>query len=147
LRHSLTRASVFKPGQLFDLVADVERYPEFVPWVTGLRTRNRRQAEDGVVVLDADADVGFSLVHERFSTRVKLDRAALAIDVDLISGPFRRLANQWRFLPLEGGAQLSFQIDFEFQSRLLDRLLASNFHRAGDRLVRCFEARAGQLYG
>jgi coenzyme Q-binding protein COQ10 len=147
LRHSLTRASPYKPGQLFDLVADVETYPEFVPWVTRLDTHSRRLTEEGALTLDAEADVGFSLVHERFSTRVRLDRAALAIDVHLISGPFRRLDNKWRFASRGEGAELSFSIDFEFKSRLLDRLFASNFHRAAERLVRCFEARARALYG
>lgn len=147
MRHNLTRVSPHTPQQLFALVADVERYPSFVPWVTALRTSNRREGEDGEVTLDAEAQVGFSFVHERFSTRVRLIPAALAIDVDLISGPFRRLANQWRFAPRPEGSELSFRIDFEFRSRLLDRLFAANFHRAADRLVACFEIRAQRLYG
>jgi len=147
LHHSLTRASPYRPEQLFALVADVERYPDFVPWVTALRTSNKREAEGGVTLLDAEAEVGFSIVHERFSTRVRLSPAALRIDTDLISGPFRRLANQWRFSPRPGGAELLFQIDFQFRSGLLDRLFAANFHRAAARLVGCFEARARRLYG
>jgi coenzyme Q-binding protein COQ10 len=146
LRHSLTRISPYTAEQLFALVGDVERYPCFVPWVTALRTSNRREDGNGEVTLDAEAEVGFSFVHERFSTRVRLVPAGLAIDVDLISGPFRRLANQWRFAPRPGGSELSFRIDFEFRSRLLDRLLAANFHRAADRLVGCFETRARRLY-
>ncbi len=146
MRHSLTRASPYTPEQLYALVADVERYPQFVPWVTTLTTSNRRDSE-GVTVLDAHAEVGFSIVHERFSTRVRLAHTALAIDVDLISGPFRRLVNQWRFAPRLGGAELTFLIDFEFRSRLLGALFAANFHRAADRLVGCFEARARQIYG
>jgi coenzyme Q-binding protein COQ10 len=147
VRYSVVRASPYAPGQLFDLVADVERYPQFVPWVTTLRTSNREVGEDGVTTLDAVADVGFSIVHERFATRVRLDAAALAIDVGLITGPFSRLVNQWRFTPRAAGADLSFLIDFEFRSRLLDRLFAMNFRRAADRLVRCFETRATRLYG
>jgi coenzyme Q-binding protein COQ10 len=91
--------------------------------------------------------VRFAIVHERFSTRVRLDEPALAIDVSLLEGPFRRLENRWRFASRPGGAWLSFEIDFEFRSRLLDRLLAVNFHRAVNRLVGCFEARAKTLYG
>jgi coenzyme Q-binding protein COQ10 len=147
LRHELTRILPYEPGQLFDLVGDVERYPEFVPWVTRLATRNRRAEGEGVTLLDAEADVGFSIIHERFGTRVRLDAPELAIDVDLISGPFRRLKNGWRFAAHPRGAELRFEIDFEFKSRLLDRLLASNFHRAVNRLVGCFEDRARELYG
>lgn len=137
----------YQPRQLFDLVGDVERYPEFVPWVLRLHTWNPRTEGDGVSLVDAEAEVGFSFVHERFSTRVRRDSPALAIDVDLISGPFRRLENRWRFEPDPGGVKLRFAIDFEFKSRLLDTLLAVNFQRAVSRLIACFEARAKTLYG
>ena len=147
MRHRLTRILPYQPGQLFALVGDVERYPEFVPWVTRLRTWNRHADGEGVTLLDAEAEVGFSIVHERFSTRVRLDAPALAIDVDLLSGPFRRLQNRWRFAPHPKGAELTFEIDFDFRSRLLQALLAANFHHAVNRLVGCFEARAKQLYG
>jgi coenzyme Q-binding protein COQ10 len=147
LRHSLTHILPYRPQQLFALVGDVERYPEFVPWVTRLRTWNRLEDGVGITRLDAEAEVGFSIVHERFTTRVRLDEPALAIDVALISGPFRRLENRWRFRPHPTGAELGFEIDFEFKSRLLDTLLAANFHRAVNRLVACFEDRAKALYG
>jgi coenzyme Q-binding protein COQ10 len=147
LRHSLKRILPYTPRQLFDLVGDVERYPEFVPWVTRLRTWNRRSDGEGVTLLDAEADVGFSIIHERFATRVRLDEPALAIDVDLISGPFRHLQNRWRFIPHPRGCELSFEIDFEFKSRLLQTVLAVNFQPAISRLVGCFDARAAEIYG
>jgi coenzyme Q-binding protein COQ10 len=147
LRHGLTRILPYEPRQLFEMVGDVERYPEFVPWVTRLRAWNQRADGEGVTVLDAEADVGFSIVHERFATRVRLDEPALAIDVELLSGPFRRLQNRWRFKPHPKGCELRFEIDFEFKSRLLQALLAANFHLAVARLVGCFEARARRLYG
>jgi coenzyme Q-binding protein COQ10 len=147
LRNSLTRILPYEPRQLFELVGDVERYPEFVPWVTRLRTWNRRSDGEGINLLDAEAQVGFSVIHERFTTQVRLDQPALAIDVGLISGPFRRLANRWRFKAHPNGTELTFEIDFEFKSRLLHGLLAANFHRAVNRLVRCFEDRARVLYG
>ncbi len=147
MRHSLTRILPYTPAQLFALVGDVERYPQFVPWVTRLRTWNRRSDGEGITLVDAEAEVGFSIVHERFSTRVRLDEPALAIDVDLISGPFRRLQNRWRFAPHPRGCELTFEIDFDFKSRLLQALLAANFHHAVERLVGCFEARAKHLYG
>ena len=147
MRHSLTRILPYEPSQLFDLVGDVERYPQFVPWVTRLRTSNRMSDGQGITRLDAEAQVGFSVIHESFSTRVRLDEPALAIDVELISGPFRRLTNRWTFKDHPSGAQLTFEINFEFKSRLLERLLAANFHRAVNRLVGCFEDRAKVLYG
>lgn len=147
MHHRLTRYLPYTPGQLFDLVADVERYPDFVRWVTALHAGSRRELADGVSVLDAEARVKFSIIRERFSTRVRLDRPGLAIDVDLISGPFRRLQNRWRFKPHGEGAQLDFEIDFEFGSRLLQALLAANFERAAGRLMGCFEQRAEALFG
>ena len=147
MRHSLTRILPYEPRQLFELVGDVERYPEFVPWVTRLTVSNRQLDGAGITRLDAAAQVGFSVIHERFSTRVRLDEAALAVDVELISGPFRHLDNRWRFRDHPTGTQLTFEINFEFKSRLLERLLAANFHRAVNRLVGCFEDRAKVLYG
>jgi coenzyme Q-binding protein COQ10 len=147
VRHSLTRVLPYAPGQLFALVGDVERYPQFVRWVSALRTWNRRDGGEGTILLDAEAEVHFSVVRERFSTRVRLDEPALAIDVDLLSGPFRRLENRWRFRPHPAGAELTFEIDFDFGSRLLERLLAANFQRAVTKLVACFERRAKVLYG
>ena len=147
MRHTLRRILPYEPRQLFELVGDVERYPQFVPWVTRLTAANIRPDGEGVTLLDATADVGFSIVRERFATRVKLDESALAIDVDLISGPFRRLKNRWRFNDHPRGAELTFEIDFEFKSRVLSALLAANFHHAVNRLVGCFEDRARRLYG
>jgi coenzyme Q-binding protein COQ10 len=147
LRHSLTRILPYQPRQLFELVGDVERYPEFVPWITRLRAWNRRPDGEGITRLDAEADVGFSIIHERFATRVRLDEPALVVDVDLISGPFRHLTNRWAFKDHPNGTELSFEIDFQFKSRLLQGLLAANFHRAVNRLVGCFEDRAKALYG
>jgi coenzyme Q-binding protein COQ10 len=99
------------------------------------------------VTLDAEAEVRFSVVRERFATRVRMDEAARSIDVSLISGPFRRLENRWRFKPEEGGVELTFEIDFEFGSRVLQGLFAANFEAAVTRLVGCFERRADDLYG
>jgi coenzyme Q-binding protein COQ10 len=132
---------------LFDLVGAVELYPQFVPWVSDMRVSNRRAGGEGITLLDARAQVGFSIIHESFATRVRLDEPDLAVDADLISGPFRRLETRWRFREMDGGAQLSFLIDFEFGSRLLQALLAANFEWAVARLIGCFEQRAKALYG
>ena len=137
----------YSPRQLFDLVGDVERYPAFVPWVTDMRTWGRRECAPGVSIFDAEAKVRFAIIRERFSTRVRLDEPNLTIDANLISGPFRRLENHWRFTPTEEGTELSFGIDFEFGSRFLEGLLTANFERAVSRVVGCFERRAETLYG
>jgi len=147
LRHNLVRRLPYAPEQLFDLVGDVERYPLFIPWITSLRTWNRRGDALQTQTLDAEAQVRFSVVRERFTTRVALDRSDLRIDVALVAGPFRRLKNQWTFVPHESGGELTFDIDFEFGSRFLTNLLAANFEVAVTRLIACFEARALKLYG
>jgi coenzyme Q-binding protein COQ10 len=147
LRHHVSKILPYSPDQLFALVGDVKRYPEFVPWLTALRTWNERQIAPGIDGLDAEARVGFSLVRESFSTRVRRDANARQIDVSLISGPFRTLANRWRFLSDPAGARVEFDIDFAFKSKVLQALLAANFEHAVERLIGCFEARAKALYG
>ena len=113
-----------------------------------MRVWNARELARGVDSLDAEARVGFSFLKERFSTRVTRNAPANRIDVDLLSGPFRRLENRWRFDDDgQGGTNVAFDIDFQFKSRLLDALLAANFAHAVDRLMACFEARAERLYG
>jgi coenzyme Q-binding protein COQ10 len=147
LRHHVTKILPYAPDQLFALVGDVERYPEFVPWITALRTWNPRSLGEEADSLDAEASVGFAVVKERFSTRVWRDAGARQIDVGLISGPFRTLANRWRFLPDPAGTRVEFDIDFALKSKVLQALLAANFRHAVERLMGCFEARAKALYG
>ncbi len=143
----VTRILPYQPDELFRLVGDVEAYPDFLPWVSSLRTWNRRTGADGVESVDAEAKVGFAIVRETFATRVRLDERARRIEVGLLHGPFRRLKNVWQFLPVEGGTKVEFEIDFEFKSRLLDALLAANLRYAAERLIACFEGRARRLYG
>ena len=143
----VTRILPYRPDQLFDLIADVESYPQFLPWVGTLRTWNRTESQDGVRSLDAEAKVGFAIVRETFATRVKMDERARRIEVGLLYGPFKHLKNVWRFEPVEGGTKIDFEIDFAFKSRLLDALLAANLRYAADRLIACFEGRAKKLYG
>ncbi|MBX3482148.1 type II toxin-antitoxin system RatA family toxin [Phenylobacterium sp.] len=147
MHHHVSRVLPYTPDQLFALVGDVERYPEFVPWITAMRTWNRRQAGEGVDQVDAEAGVGFSFLKERFATRVHRDANARQIDVNLLSGPFRKLTNRWRFHPDEAGTRIEFDIDFQFKAKLLEGLLAVNFHHAVERLMGCFEDRARALYG
>ena len=143
----VSRLLPYAPDELWRLVADVEAYPEFVPWVRSLRVWNRTPPRAGVSGFDAEANVGFAMVHESFATRVRLDAERRIIDVALLHGPFRRLRNHWAFHPAPEGTRIEFEIDFEFKSRLLDALLAANLHRAAEKLIGCFEARAKALYG
>jgi coenzyme Q-binding protein COQ10 len=138
----------YKPDQLFKLVSDVDAYPEFVPWITAMRTWNARHLSHGVEAVDAEAAVGFKFLKERFATRVRCDSLNRQIDVSLLSGPFRKLDNRWRFLDAgHGCTRVEFDIDFEFKSRLLAALLTTNLSSAIDKLMTCFEARAKALYG
>lgn len=145
-RYHVEKILPYTPDQLFTLVGNVEAYPEFVPWIQSMRTWNARIEGEGVSLVDAQAGVGFSFLKEKFSTRVRRDAAARQVDVQLLSGPFKHLANRWRFVAVEGGTKIEFDIDFEFKSRLLSGMLAANFHHAVDKLMSCFEARAQTLY-
>ncbi len=145
-RYHVEKILPYTPDQLFALVGNVEAYPEFVPWIQSMRTWNARIEGEGVSLVDAQAGVGFSFLKEKFSTRVRRDAAARQVDVQLLSGPFKHLANRWRFVAVEGGTKIEFDIDFEFKSRLLSGMLAANFHHAVDKLMNCFEARAQTLY-
>ncbi|MBE7218217.1 MAG: type II toxin-antitoxin system RatA family toxin [Caulobacteraceae bacterium] len=146
-RHHVERVLPYAPDQLFELVGAVERYPEFVPWITSMRAEPPRELSPGVDERAAEAGVGFSFLTERFTTSVRRDRPAATIEVGLIRGPFRRLSNRWRFIPEGKGTRVVFDIDFAFKARLLDVLLAANFDLAVNRLIACFEARAAALYG
>ena len=133
--------------KMFDLVADVERYPEFVPLCERLVIRDRRE-KDGREVLTADMAVGFKAVHETFTSRVLLDRENLTIRATYIDGPFRHLDNVWRFEPTAPDrSDVHFAIDYEFKSRMLAMLMGSQFDRAFRRFTAAFEARADALYG
>jgi coenzyme Q-binding protein COQ10 len=148
VRHHVSKVLPYAPEQLFQLVGDVARYPEFVPWITAMRTWNARVLGDGVDAVDAEAGVGFSFLKEKFATRVRRDAHNRQIDVCLLSGPFRKLDNRWRFLDAgHGTTRIEVDIDFIFKSRLLETLLRANFSHAVDKLIGCFEARARALYG
>jgi len=140
--HAEKRVLPYTPEQMFDLVAKIERYPEFLPWCVAARIRSR---ENDIVV--ADLVIGFKMVRERFTSRVTLDRPR-RIDVSYIEGPLKYLNNHWHFHPHpSGGTEIDFSVDFEFQSKMLQMLIGTLFHEALRRLVAAFEARAKQLYG
>ncbi len=135
------------PDEMFALVADVERYPEFLPLCEGLTVRRRSTAEDGREVLVADMSVGYKAIRESFTSRVTLDRGARAILVEYVEGPFRHLENRWTFEPDGEGCQVGFAIDYEFRSRTLGLLMGAMFDKAFRRFSQAFEERANQVYG
>ncbi len=140
--HAERRLLPYTAEQLFDLVADVERYPEFLPWCLGARIRERHAN-----TITADLLIGFKMVRERFTSRVVLDRPR-CIDVSYTEGPFRYLNNHWIFIPQEsGGCVIDFYVDFEFRSRMLQKIIEVLFNEAVKRMVGAFETRARELYG
>lgn len=139
--HAEKRFLPFTRDQLFDLVADIERYPEFLPWCVGVRVLKR----EGVTAT-AELMVGFRMVREKFTSRVTLSPPG-RVDVVYLDGPFRYLNNHWVFEPKEGGCEIDFFIDFEFRSRILQKLMGPLFNEAVRRMVSAFEARARSLYG
>jgi len=145
--HHLTRVLPYTPEQLCELVGDVARYPDFLPWITSMRTWNPQILPDGTNTLDSEATVGFSMLTERFASRVRRDPINREVQVSLLSGPFKRLVNEWRFTEHAQGTEIAFMIDFEFKSRLLTIMLEANFERVVNKLIACFDARAAQLYG
>jgi coenzyme Q-binding protein COQ10 len=134
--------------QMFDLVADVERYPEFVPLCHSLKIRQRMPKEDGTESIVADMTVSFKLVRETFTSRVTLDRPNLRILVEYLRGPFRHLENRWMFEPKsETDCDVGFFISYEFKSRMLAMLMGTMFDAAFQRFAAAFEKRADAIYG
>lgn len=139
-------------SRMFDLVADVEKYPGFVPLCQALTVRRRSTLPDGREVLVADMRVGFKAIRESFTSRVTLDRAANVIVAEYIDGPFRSLENRWTFRdrpPGDGsaGCTVEFFITYEFKSRMLGMLMGSMFESAFGRFAEAFEERADKVYG
>ena len=126
--------------QLFDLVADIGDYPNFLPWCIALRVTSHEND-----VIRADMVVGFKMLRERFTSRVTLTPKK-QIDVEYLDGPFQYLENRWLFVEKEGGCEIDFFIDFEFRSRLLQKIMEPLFHDAVRRMVRAFEKRAAERY-
>ena len=139
--HSETRIISHKPNDLFDLVADVKRYPEFLPWCLAARIRTQNDSE-----LKADLIIGFHIFKEQFTSKVLIDRDTLKIDTSYIDGPFEYLQNHWKFSSHPNGCEIDFYVDFEFKNRLLQTVMETLFTEAVRRMVKAFENRADELY-
>ncbi|MEG3180056.1 type II toxin-antitoxin system RatA family toxin [Sphingomonas sp. LT1P40] len=141
-KHSETRRLPYSPEQMFDLVADVERYGEFLPWVSAVRVRSDSESE-----MVADLIVGFKGLRETFSSKVEKQRPH-HIRVDYLDGPLKHLHNDWTFRPDgEGGVLIDFEVDFAFKSRVFEMLAGQVFDRALRMMIGAFETRAAALYG
>lgn len=141
-RHKETRRLPYTPEQMFDLVADVGRYGEFLPWVAAVRVKSDSETE-----MVADLLVGFKALKERFTSRVSKTRPS-AIHVDYLDGPLKYLKNDWSFAPDgEGGCLVGFHVDFEFRSRIFEAVAGQMFGVALRKMIGAFETRAEQLYG
>ncbi len=145
--HAETRIMPYSAQQMYDLIADIERYAEFLPWCAGLRIRTRTQQLD-CEVLDAEMVVSFKVFREKFGSRVVLRPDENRIDVSYLDGPFKYLDNKWHFKPIDDNScEVDFFVDFEFKSRTLQALIGVVFHEAMRQVVRAFEKRAEKLYG
>ncbi|WP_171098687.1 type II toxin-antitoxin system RatA family toxin [Ruegeria sp. HKCCD7255] len=144
--HSETRSLSYTAQQMYDLVADVAKYPEFLPWCAAARIR-RTYAEGEGQVMEADLVISFKVFRERFGSRVTLFDAAKRIDTEYLDGPFKYMKSDWQFEDTEQGCNISFHVDFEFKNAILQGIIGVVFNEAMHRIVRAFEQRAADLYG
>ncbi len=146
--HSDSRILPYSARQMYDLVADVESYPKFLPWNSAARIRSRKPGVDGSEVIEADLVISFKVLRERFGSRVTLWPERMRIDTEYLDGPFRYLRSGWSFEDLaEGGCKVDFFVDFEFKNVILGKVIGVVFGEAMSRIVRAFEDRAKVLYG
>lgn len=147
-QHSDSRNLPYTADQMYALVADVERYPQFLPWNTAARIRSRRPGAPGSEVVEADLVISFKVFRERFGSRVTLWPQDKRIDTEYLDGPFKYLRSGWAFADLpEGGCRVDFFVDFEFRNAVLGKVIGVVFGEAMSRIVRAFEDRAKALYG
>lgn len=147
-QHSDSRILPYTADQMYALVADIERYPAFLPWNSAARIRARRPGEGGSEVVEADLVISFKVFRERFGSRVTLWPAEKRIDTEYLDGPFKYLRSGWSFADLpEGGCRVEFFVDFEFRNAILGKVIGVVFGEAMSRIVRAFEDRARALYG
>ncbi|MGC3937140.1 type II toxin-antitoxin system RatA family toxin [Roseobacter sp. EG26] len=144
--HSETRTLPYTAQQMYDLVADVGSYPEFLPWCSAARIKSVTPQGD-TEVMEADLVISFKVFRERFTSRVVLMPADRKIDTEYLDGPFKYMKSNWTFRDVEGGSEVSFFVDFAFRNMILQRLIGVVFNEAMQRVVRAFEARAKDLYG
>ncbi|TRW96342.1 type II toxin-antitoxin system RatA family toxin [Paracoccus sp. M683] len=146
-----SRVLPYTARQMYDLVADIQRYPEFLPWNSAARIRSRSPRDDGAEVVEADLVISFKVFRERFGSRVVLwptdTDGPLRIDTEYLDGPFKYMRSGWTFTDLpDGGSRVDFHVDFEFKNAILQKLIGVVFGEAMSRIIRAFEERARKLY-
>ena len=144
--HSETRPLPYSARQMYDLVADVGSYPEFLPWCAAARVRKVTPQGDAQV-MEADLVISFKVFRERFGSRVTLWPEDLRIDTEYLEGPFKFMKSNWAFAEAPGGCEVSFFVDFEFRNAILQKVIGVVFNEAMHRIVRAFDTRAKALYG
>ena len=147
--HGETRRMPYTARQMYDLVSDVMRYPEFIPWIAAARIRSVVPHGDGTQMMEADLVVSFKVFREKFGSRVLLDEPNLKIDIEYLDGPFKYLRSTWSFADAPdtaGACDVTFHVDFEFRNVVLQKVIGVVFNEAMQRIVRAFEDRAKVLY-
>jgi coenzyme Q-binding protein COQ10 len=145
-RYVTTRPVRHTPEQMFDLVSNIERYPEFVPMCSRLNIRRRTTGVNGSEVLLADMSIGYKMIQESFTSRVALDRPNLKILVEYVDGPFSHLENRWTFEASQSGCNVIFDIDYAFRSRAFQLLAGAVFETVFRKMAESFERRADVIY-
>ncbi|WP_068297185.1 type II toxin-antitoxin system RatA family toxin [Pararhodobacter sp. CCB-MM2] len=149
-KHSENRLLPYSADQIYDLVADVARYPEFLPWTAAARIRSRTpvpERGEGAEKMEADLVISFKVFREKFGSRVVLLPAERRIETDYLDGPFKYLHSWWQMEPEGDGCRVRFEVDFEFRNAVLQNVIGLVFDQAMRRIVGAFEGRAKQLYG
>lgn len=144
--HSESRPLPYSAQQMYDLVADVGRYPEFLPWTAAARVRRETDQADGSKVMEADLVISFKVFRERFGSRVVLWPEDRKIETEYLDGPFKYMRSNWRFEEDGEGCIVHFDVDFEFKNMILQKAAGLFFYEAMQRIVRAFETRAKELY-
>lgn len=145
-RHSETRVLPFTPAQMYDLVADVARYPEFLPWTAAARIRSQEGGPEGEVLL-ADLIVSFKVFRESFGSKVTLWPSEYRIETEYLDGPFEHMQSEWRFERVGTGCRVHFWVDFAMRNKVIGRVVQTVFDQTMQRIVGAFEKRAKALYG
>jgi len=146
-KHSETKFLPYTTTEMYDLVADVGSYPQFLPWNSAARIRSRAPIGDGGEVLEAELVISFKVFRERFGSRVTLWPARKLIETEYLDGPFRHMRSTWTFRDAPGGCEVDFFVDFEFRNAILQGIVGVVFNDAMQRVVRAFERRAIELHG
>ena len=145
--HAETRPVPYTAQQMYDLVADVGKYPQFLPWTSAARVRRVTPQADGSSVMEADLVISFKVFRETFGSRVLLVPDEKRIETQYLQGPFKHVKSNWRFEDAQTGSLVHFDVDFAFRNKLLQSAAEMFFYQAMRRIVRAFEARADDLYG